>query len=363
MEEACFWKDNAPSLWMDVAVAHSTVGNSADASDDVVRKAKGGYSAIYTPGTRIVSPPLVVAFLGETLVCPSIHINATLLWVIQQLLLLAADGIGALCIYHIGKRICEMEEKSEEGEIERQTTSLKNTLGERSTDLMVPEILRPERGWVFGLAYKVLLSDESLGILEKRPEKQKTDKAANSNGNSSYVTNDHYQQILTLQLVPLVASIVYFSNPISMIANATGSLRSLWDALLLLSLYYATLPPTTLTKEGAPIKRPSASKSALSLALATYVDLAYAVFLLPILLWRGSLSEKPSQVNQHHDWKTVLVLFLSYLGGLHLLASALVGGDWNEYKQVMLQTVLPNVSFVEQDSSGSVPGPCMGLHW
>jgi phosphatidylinositol glycan class U len=59
----------------------------------------------------------------------------------------------------------------------------------------------------------------------------------------------------------------------------------------------------------------------------------------------------------------VLSLYISYLIGLHFLASLLVGGNSSEYKSVMTQTILPNVAFVDQDKSGSVPGPSMGLHW
>ena len=135
-----------------------------------------------------------------------------------------------------------------------------------------------------------------------------------------------------------------------------------------------------MTNEGIQTKNPSASKSAIWLAVATYVDVAYGVFLLPVLLSRGLFSHphsssgnkavssrKRHQTNFlrefHHDWKIVLTLYIIYLGSLHFLASLLVGGGWNAYKKVMIRTILPNVAFVEQDKSGSFPGPSMGLHW
>jgi phosphatidylinositol glycan class U len=59
----------------------------------------------------------------------------------------------------------------------------------------------------------------------------------------------------------------------------------------------------------------------------------------------------------------VLVLFIVSTAGLHYLASLLVGGDSSAYRRVLVQTILPNVAFVQQDGSGTVPGPSMGLHW
>ena len=172
------------------------------------------------------------------------------------------------------------------------------------------------------------------------------------------------EPLLLLDQVPIIASLCYFGNPISMLANATGTLRSLWDALLLLSLYYSTMPVTDLAKEGVSNKIPSATKVAMFLALATYADAGYAMFLFPILLWRGLL-QSPTLISkaQHYDWKSVLLLYILHLGGLHYFASLLVGDGPSAYKKVLVQTILPNVAFVQQDSSGSVPGPSMGLHW
>jgi len=67
--------------------------------------------------------------------------------------------------------------------------------------------------------------------------------------------------------------------------------------------------------------------------------------------------------GQHRDWKMVVLLFLFYFGGMHYFASMLVGGSTGTYGKVMIQTMLPNLAFVQQDGSGSVPGPSMGLHW
>jgi len=354
LEEACFWLTNSPSLWTD-----SWGGNDVGA----------GYNAIYTPGTRVVAPPLVVAFLGEMLVCP----GSTLLGVIQKLLLLIADAIGAFCIYHLGKRIFEMENRSNEEEMERHT----QREGKGNNDLVVPGILRPERGWIFGLSSKIIppeevLTDGALNGTSTDDNQQKENGKHDDNANPINTTISPSlarEPILTLDKLSIVSALLYYCNPISMLANATGSIRSIWDALLLLSFYYATMPPTKITKEGIPIKIPSATKAILSLALATYADVGYGVFLLPILLWRGLLLGDSANTRatirrgQHRDWKMVIVLYLFYLGGMHFFASLLVGGELSTYRKVMVQTMLPNVAFVQQDGSGSVPGPSMGLHW
>jgi len=355
LEEACFMLKNNISVWGDEYVHSRT-----------------GYRAVYAPGSRIVAPPLVVAFLGETF-APFKSSNL-LVWIFQRLLLLLADAIGAYCIYRIGKRVYEMENDSIEEEIERDTK-----ICEMNPKLsVVPEKLRPVRGWVFGLSTQVLdevVLDEKISSADANGNTDRKEQNGKHHTkldqSSSRQQHLHREPILTLDQVPLIVSLLYFSNPVSMIANYTGSLRSLWDALALISLYYATKPPSTISNEGIPIKVKSVSSTAAFLALATYVDVGYVVFLVPILLWRGMMrghkkqqhSSLKHQRGQNNDWKAVLSLYISYLIGLHFLASLLVGGNSSEYKSVMTQTILPNVAFVDQDKSGSVPGPSMGLHW
>ena len=396
LQEACFWLENSPSLWTDTL----SFGGSSSSDDSA-----SNYNAIYTPGTRIAAPPLVVAFLGETLVCRPNKLSISLQFIIRTLLLLIADGIGAYCIYKLGWRILETENSSNEAEMERHTLlsdKMTKLGGSSPSDLVIPEILRPERGWVVDLPTKVengleddkvQTNDETaafdlqkelnrLSMVKEEPIKPV------GRGDSYYneVENDalkrhhpqttkeptiptivHKEPIIRLDQLPLIAAILYFCNPISMLANATGSIRSLYDAILLISFYYATLQPIKITKEGIPMKVPSATKLSICLALVTYADTGYCMFLLPILLWRGLFKDESAPVSiqraQHHDWKMVLCLYFLYLGGLHFLASLLVGGYWSVYRSVMTQTILPNIAFIQQDDSGSVPGPCLGVHW
>jgi len=396
LQEACFWLNNSPSLWTDTL----SFGGSSGSASFV------NYSAIYTPGTRIVVPPLVVALLGETLVCHPNKLSISLLYIIRTLLLLVADGIGAYCIYKLAWRILETENSSNEAEMERHTSlsdKMKRLGGCSPSDLVIPEVLRPVRGWVVDLPTKSEangIGDDKVQSKDKTPpfELQKELNRLSmvkeepikpvGRGDSYYneVENDalkrhhsqqttkstpttivHKEPIIRLDQLPLIAAVLYFCNPISMLANATGSIRSLYDAILLIFFYYATLQPIKISKEGIPMKIPSATKASICLALVTYADTGYCMFLLPVLLWRGLFKDSSALVSiqraQHHDWKTVLCLYILYLGGLHFLASLLVGGDLSEYKTVMIQTILPNIAFVQQDDSGSVPGPCLGVHW
>ncbi|KAL7535290.1 hypothetical protein ACHAXR_006391 [Thalassiosira sp. AJA248-18] len=354
LEEACFW---------------GSVGGGIGSG---MR-----YSSIYVPGTRIVAPPLVVTFLGETLVCS----RSVFMQLVQKLLLLIADAIGAYCIYHVGQRVFEMETWSNEAEMERHTKlsemKKENRVGKFNDDLIVPGVLLPEKGWIVGLSSKIIPNEESVidetvkngASAADDDNQQKLGDRNDDNTNdidTVHPSSVDRKPIIALDQLPMVISLMYYCNPIAMLANATGSIRSLWDALLLLSFYYATMP-SIIIKEGIPIKLPSATKAACSLALATYVDVWYGVFLVPILLWRGVVrgAQTPATIQrgQHRDWKTMLLLYLSYFGGLHLFASLLVGGDPGTYKNVLVQTMLPNVAFVQEDDSGSVPGPSMGLHW
>ena len=358
LEEACFWLENSPFTWMESWIR---------GGDSVA-----GYGSIYTPGTRIIAPPLVVAFLGETLICP----GSKFLRSMKTLILLLADAIGAYCMYHLGERIFEMEDMGNEAEMERRTILSDNKTGGDETlndDLVIPGILRPERGWIVDLPSKILPPVECLIESDmSSDDKNKPECGRNNDGcsntNVCSLTSQGREPLLSLNQLPIVASLLYFSNPISMLANATGSLRSLWDSFMLLSFYFATIPPNKISKEGIPMKIPSATLVAVFLCLATYADVSYAAFLLPILLWRGLFlcgraEGTTFQRLQHRDWKQVLVLFIVHLGGLHYFASLLVGGDSSSYRRVLVSTVLPSIAFVQQDFSGSVPGPSMGLHW
>ena len=357
LAEACFWLDNSPSMWtMDV--------NSS-------RYHVGGYRAIYTPGTRIVAPPLVVAFLGETLVCPDDNNNDQLLSlrkVIQAILLLVADIIGAYCIYHLGKRVLEMEDMTSEAEMERQTILCDKIIkndeeGKCNKQLVIPGILRPERGWIVDFPSKILSPEKVL-----TESSLNDDAVSNGDGVPSTIILDDRDPLIVINQLPLVVAVLYFCNPISIIANTNGSLRGLWDSFMLLSFYYATMPSITISKEGVPTKVKSSTMVAFNLSIALYADAGYVAFIMPILLWRGLCASTTTnsttfQRTHHRDWKRVLVLFIVSTAGLHYLASLLVGGDSSAYRRVLVQTILPNVAFVQQDGSGTVPGPSMGLHW
>ena len=343
LDEACFLLQNRVSVW----------GEEFNRS---------GYRAVYTPGTRIVAPPLVVAFFGEMFA--PFQSSPRVLWTLRRILVLLADIVGAYCIYHIGIRVYEIELGSKEDEIERDT----NNFETKEKCIIIPEKLRSLRGWMFGLP---TLELDEVGVEESTNADGNTEQEQPKDDQSSKTRQNIYREpILTLGQVPLLVSLLYLSNPVSMIANYAGSLRSIWDALALISLYNATKQSYRLSNEGIPIKVKSASSTSTFLALATYVDVGYAMFLVPILLWRGMMRRKQNesalkiyQRGQSNDWRTVLGLYLCYLLSLNYLASLLVGGSNTEYYKVMAQTMLHNIAFLNQDESGSVPGPSMGLHW
>lgn len=233
----------------------------------------------------------------------------------KQLIVLAADLIGALCIYHVGVAILEYEKEESE-------------LLEQGDELLIPWVLRPERGWIFGLPSKQVVADAQADANKKQTKKR---------------------PIMSLQQLPLIPSTLYLINPISIFA-AGHSLRSIWDMFLLTSFYYATSK-----KKG--VNQPTGAKCAFFLALATYADVAYIVFLVPVLLWRGLLRDVSVDMGGcHSDWKIVLILYAAYYSGLQLLTVYAMEGN-------AIDRLLPNVAFVELDESGSFTGPNIGLHW
>jgi hypothetical protein len=350
---------------------------------------------MYEAGTRVTMPPLFM-MLGEPF-C-DMSMSPRYLSGIRQFLVLAADVIGAFCIYGLCKAVVESEEHGEESEMERRTM-----LDDGKDDtLVVPGVLRAERGWIFGLPTKVAPIDVKDGPMAQenadascasssKESKQMSDNASNHEEKSKAIANDlggkanghqlnpqhtnktnthkppsHPQPILSPHQLPLLASILYLINPISILA-ASQSLRSLWDTLLLLSLYYAT-SPIRQGRNDATNQRstPTGAKCAYFLALATYADVAYAAFLVPVLLWRGLWrDERPTLRGRRRacDWKRVLMLYLVYYGAFHGMALCLLGQDGMMYRKIMVKTIMPNVAFVEMDESGSFAGPSMGLHW
>jgi hypothetical protein len=199
------------------------------------------YFVVYTPGTRIVAPPLVVAFLGETLVCPDDNNNDQLLSlrkVIQAILLLVADIIGAYCIYYLGKRVLEMEDMTSEAEMERQTILCDKIIkndeeGKCNKQHVIPGILRPERGWIVDFPSKILLSPEK--VLSE--SSLNDDAVSNGDGVPSTIILDDRDPLIVINQLPLVVAVLYFCNPISIIAITNGSLRGLLMGLIYASFF------------------------------------------------------------------------------------------------------------------------------
>eukprot|EP00804_Cyclotella_cryptica_P017029 CCRYP_003281-RA/>CCRYP_003281-RA protein AED:0.10 eAED:0.10 QI:315/1/1/1/1/1/3/44/640 len=366
-----------------------------------------GSHDLYESGTRVTVPPLLL-MLGKPL-CDMPPGYDSFLSAIRPFLVLMADVIGAYCMYRLCTAVVESEEYGEEGEMERRT--LRND-DDKDVDAdgkddawVVPGVLRAERGWIFGLPTKVVARvnvDASDGPSIPQEEADAAGPSFDDNnklstGNTSNdgddtettaddpgektnghklnlqetTTNPHQPSppypppILSPHQLPLLTSVLYLLNPIT-ILTASQSLRSLWDMLLLLSLSYATSPiPSIIMDASNPRGHPTGAKCAFCLALASYVDIAYGVFLIPVLLWRGLHRDDGRRLLRRRqcDWKRVGMLFFVYYVALHGMAFGWMGWDGRRYREALVKTVMPNVAFVEVDESGSFAGPSMGLHW
>lgn len=253
---------------------------------------------------------------------------------LRQWLVFLADIIGASCVYHICKAVIDSEE--EEGKMEQQLCN-----GEK-LNFLIPGVLRPERGWVFGLPSKVAL------------DISQNDNSYNGGSGTSEAaaTISPNTPIISMQQLPVIPSILYLINPISVL-SANHSLRSVNDMFLLLSIYYATSPIRTINNATSRRSKTGA-KCALFLAAATHANMANGVFLIPILLWRGAF--KDPSLREHNDWGIVSVLYAAYYLLMYVMGLYFVEGG-------MLEKLLLNVSFLELDESGSYAGPNIGLHW
>ena len=91
---------------------------------------------------------------------------------------------------------------------------------------------------------------------------------------------DDRAPLVSLERLPLLVAAAYYANPIAAFTNSRayggGSLRGIWDALLVFSLMHAAgakeASDAPSARRGKRDTMSSSSKAALFLALATYAD-------------------------------------------------------------------------------------------
>jgi hypothetical protein len=240
----------------------------------------GNFVNAYQANQSIRLPPLVLAALS-----PLLSLDNPELW-LALILLLVDFGIAYL-LEALGRQVlygCNSAQLTKEEEIQRQ----------------LPKVVQPAFAHIFPIQ-RQSASDE------------------------------HEPPLFHMASLPLLAAQLYYGCPITMLASGLYyCFQTIPCLLILLGLHESSRP------------RASYSLACFWVALACYMELHNAVFLMPVLLWLA-----PTASTKHHI--LVVVFFLTWSASLQGLSFGLVGPSnyWNVLEAtygVGWKTMSPNLS-------------------
>jgi hypothetical protein len=228
----------------------------------------GNFVNAYQANQSIRLPPLVLAALS-----PLLSLDNPELW-LALMLLLVDFGIAYL-LEAFGRQVLYGNNNSaqltKEEEIQRQ----------------LPKVIRPAFAHIFPIQRQQSTSDD----------------------------DDDEPPLFRMASLPLLAAQLYYGCPITMLASGLYyCFQTIPCLLVLLGLHESSRP------------RASYSLACFWVALACYMELHNAVFLMPVLLWLA-----PSTASSTKQHILVVVFFLTWSASLQGLSFGLVGPSnyWN----------------------------------
>jgi hypothetical protein len=240
----------------------------------------GTFVNAYQANQSIRLPPLVLAALS-----PLLSLDTPELW-LALILLLVDFGIAYL-LEALGRQVLyggNSAQLTKEEEIQRQ----------------LPKVIQPAFAHIFPIQRQSASDDDEPPLFR-------------------------------MASMPLLAAQLYYGCPITMLASGLYyCFQTIPCLLVLLGLHESSRP------------RASYSLACFWVALACYMELHNAVFLMPVLLWLAPTANTKQQV-------LVVMFFLTWSAGLQGLSFALVGPSnyWNVWEAtygVAWKTTSPNLS-------------------
>jgi hypothetical protein len=194
-------------------------------------------------------PPLVMAAMEPLRLVSTAWQD---IWI--GFLLLAVDLGIAFCIYHIGcQQACVSFESKWEEDLETRMDAR----------------IRPRWAWVFGIPLSP--PQQPIVVEENEEEEKQSSEATEIDTKGESPMPD---PVLYLNELPYIASMMYYCNPVFVIAMNVQSLQSLSYLLILLALREIGQAHTR--------QKNSISLATFYLALASYMEVFPWVYILPI---------------------------------------------------------------------------------
>lgn len=289
----------------------------------------GEYSNIYQLDTAVFfrTPPLVLSLVHPLL---SWAESLVIQNVIFSILMIIIDLFIALTLKKLAANILFF--KSAVVDWEQQLEPKMNSR------------IHPSRAWVlgsvFGENYDATIEDTSV--------KLQVDSTT-----TEHPVKKNEITILHISDIPDVCAILYYCNPISIIASSgvagMTSLQGLWYLLFILAFTEITRPCKSLEKSVS--NGPNVPKSMFYLALVSYVEINHIVYLVPMILLA-------IQQSNSSDTKKIIIgcilFFALWSVVLQYLSMILVGSS--SYQLLLTNTYTNTYSFIDLS-------PNIGVHW
>lgn len=333
-------KDMAPFWTSTLIRPHETWDHVREAQ--ALRHLMGDQFRDAYRGSSVHVPPLVLAFCETILgLTPSQPLQSFVIGVGTHLMDLAI----AITLLKLGN--CVLKE-------------LREYPWEEEMQLRVPESLRPPLTSVFPISeHAVTYTDELPPRIALEEEKPGQSTEVNNEEQSKETIEDRLPPSFSWSGLPLLAAKLYYYCPITALASGLGSthqsFQNLWLFLLLQSLHQGCGSPRIV-----PL-------SAFCLAMASYSELHFVVYLIPISLWlkrqKNSRSEVASKflhqcLQQGVSFAvTYIVCLSSTLGVLFLLGGLFARTDAVACRTITIHGRTPIEFWTHVDMEESPPQP------
>eukprot|EP00568_Trieres_chinensis_P019000 CAMPEP_0183319020 /NCGR_PEP_ID=MMETSP0160_2-20130417/62327_1 /TAXON_ID=2839 ORGANISM="Odontella Sinensis, Strain Grunow 1884" /NCGR_SAMPLE_ID=MMETSP0160_2 /ASSEMBLY_ACC=CAM_ASM_000250 /LENGTH=537 /DNA_ID=CAMNT_0025485407 /DNA_START=1 /DNA_END=1614 /DNA_ORIENTATION=+ len=286
-------------------------------------------------------PPLMLAAFRPLLLQPD--------WVMRLLVLLMDMGI-AVCLYDISRSTFLTSDHTFNREV-----ALEAQMNER---------IRPMSAWIkFGnmlaapspVGSGLCVGETDKFYLDGLGTKQKVEKITeerleNKEENRMQAGRDAKEAaaLISVSVAPLLCSLFYYCNPLSVLASCGTTSPSVQSVLYLLPLLAIREASVVISKKPLQQAHVDVPVSVIFLALASYLEIYSLVYLVPITLLVGKTNGNLKHAAIECSGYIILWTIL-----LHWASSLLVGKNWYLVQSTIL---CEGLSFSDLS-------PNLGMHW